>query len=338
MLAGVGVLLTSAWLCSGESIWAGQGSESLSASADEGADRAAVLRFLRSKLQEAQDHYDRRQYQASYRMADAILTLEPELPFRREVQRIRRAAEARQLATTVVIASFESGPNVDFPASKIAGKILLENISDKPLSVGLGKESTLGLCEYVLYEFYGDGSQWTTQGTHVLRAPGDFRLRAGDTQSLPISFEIPRGRGVPIIQYISVTGILRPKSLKEGSRVINRNVPWQETESLVLAEDLRDLKADPWSALGEAYESRDARRIAASGFYWIWELKNWGDAGEKKRQEAIDFLLSKLHPTGEDGLDRLTMRLLEQLTGLELKPTKETWFRWAARRAKESGR
>lgn len=295
-------------------------------------ERAVIERFLRSKLDEARELYRRRQYQGAYRIADAILTLDPEVSFRQEVRRLRRAAEARHLAKTVVLVTFEPKGGADFPVEKLDGTIVVENLGQEPLTIGLGAESTLGLLEYTVFEFYGDGSEWTTQGTVVVHAEEDFRLASGDSRRLRFSTEIPRGRGTPVMQYFSVTGMLRPRSLESGDEFIARNVPWDATEVLLLAEDLEPLRDDPWKTLVAAYEAYDSRRVAASGFYWIWELKEMGEPGHERREETIDFLLSQLDPELDQGLDRLTMRLLEQVTGKSLKPTKETWFRWARRR------
>lgn len=295
-------------------------------------ERAVIERFLRSKLDEARELYRRRQYQGAYRIADAILTLEPEVSFRQEVRRLRRAAEARHLAKTVVLVTFEPKGGAGFPVERLDGTIVVENLGQDPLTVGLGAESTLGLLEYTLFEFYGDGSEWTTQGTVVVHGEEDFQLASGDARRLHFSTEIPRGRGTPVMQYFSVAGMLRPRSLESGDEFIARNVPWDSTEVLLLAEDLESLRADPWKTLVEAYEAYDSRRVAASGFYWIWELKQMGEPGSERRDETIDFLLAQLDPEVDQGLDRLTMRLLEQVTGKNLKPTKETWFRWARRR------
>ena len=54
-----------------------------------------VQQFLIEKFREARDLFERQQYYPAFRLADAILVIDPDVPFRAELRRLRRRAEAR---------------------------------------------------------------------------------------------------------------------------------------------------------------------------------------------------------------------------------------------------
>jgi len=307
-------------------------SESLTA-----VEKRAVLKFLASKQGEAKKHFEAGRYQLAYRFSDSIITLAPEVPFRREVRSLRRAAEARHLGETVLGVGFQPDDRAEFPLEKVTGRFELENISDEVIRVEAAEGAPLGLCEFRVFEVYGDGSHWTTRGSRVIRSAGDFLLERHATHYQPLEVDLQRGAREPILQLIEIRGSFRPKELIVGDQSIARSIPWHAVEIVVLPDDYLALEEDPRAALIAALGSIDSGRVAAAGFLWVRELEAQGDVGHTAREETIDLLIDQLDAETESPLDRLVIQLLEQVVGVEQRPTRATWLRWYGRHLRERG-
>ncbi|MEM7263642.1 MAG: hypothetical protein AAF488_16765 [Planctomycetota bacterium] len=296
------------------------------------AERLASQKFLIVKAREAKAHFDGGRYQLAYRIADAILTLAPDVSFRQEMRELRRDAEARHLGETVVSVRFEIGDGAPFPIDKLEGVVAVENINEDPLIIAAEEEEPLGLCEFQVFEVYEDASSWTSRGSKVLRATGPYRLDRGEQRADPISLDLRRSDRPPVLQWIRVGGSFRPTELRSGDEVIQRSIPWQSRDVIVVAEDLNDLRDDPQAGFDTAIEAGDSRRIVAAGYLWARELAEQGEIGSAAKEATIDRLIAQISTDQESPLDRLYMRLLEEFTGEELRPTKEAWRRWHRRR------
>ncbi len=298
------------------------------------AERRTVMKFMLAKYGEAKQHFDSGRYQLAYRVADSILTLTPDAPFRQDVRSLRRAAEARHLGETVIAVGLKPDAPTSFPVEKVSGQFELENLSDEISRIEATEGLPMGMCQFRVFEVYEDGSHWASRGSRVIRSPGSFSLNKGESRSQFFQIDLQRGVREPILQLIEIRGSFRPTELASGDETIARSIPWNPVDIVALPEDYRSIEVDPRSELAKALEALDSGRVAAAGFLWARELVQQGDLGRNAREETIALLMSQISAEAERPLDRLVMRLLEEVSGVEQRPTRDIWLRWYRGRKK----
>ncbi|MCA8959020.1 MAG: hypothetical protein KDC38_00845 [Planctomycetes bacterium] len=300
------------------------------------AERRVIQKFLAIQLETARSHFRAGRFELASRLADAILTIAPDVSFRGEARRLRRQAEARLIRETALGLEFLPESSETFPIEVLTGRLVVENLSDERIRVAADNDGPLGLSRFKLFEVYPDGSQWSTRGSEIVHCrDGSFRLDPHEVHRELIALDLRRGPRLPVLQLIEVTGDFRPTEATIGREVLRSAVPWERTEISVVAPELRDVEADPGTSLTQALKEFDTPRMAAAGFLWARELTERGALAVVEREETIDRLVACLDPERDRGSDRLVIRLLEAISGVEQRPTRETWIRWHADHRRE---
>ncbi len=287
-----------------------------------------VESFLRLKFQEAKLQYERRNYQLAMRIADAILALAPEVPFREELRKLRRSAEGRHLSGSLLSVTFHPvGEAEAFPERVLRGFLRIENISPEAVSIGrAGAEAMIGQAEVGVQELYADGSEWSSVLTPVVRIADGIRIETGASHDLELAADLPRGPRDPVVQIVTVRGSLLPTVLSTGDEKVVRPVPWLETTCLVLPEDLAEVETRAFEQLQVAILLDDARRLLAAGAAWVIRLREDPEIDLAQRGRTIDLLAGAL-ATATPACEPAIRRLLAATTRQAAK-TREEWASW----------
>ena len=300
----------------------------------------AVQQFLSEKFQEAKDLFKRKQYYPAFRLADAILVIDPDVPFRAELRRLRRRAKARYLGSSVLTATFEFDATASFPCQSLAGTLVLENVSRKPVQVGEKRRAgILGRAVFHVTDVYPDGSEVSSSGTRVLRLEKGLELGPGESRRIPLEIDFPRPAGMPVLQLVEVTGSVRPPKLLLEGREVALQVPWQNTRKVLLHEELADVEANPYEHLQLALLSRDLARLVVSARLYRLRLEEDDPrVAALRRERTIDLLLTSLQKEDDASLHGQVIRELGHLTGKRRKPTVESWLKFARERERKRAR
>lgn len=308
---------------------------------DAEASKPEVASYLWSKFQDARAHYQSGRYQAAHRIADSIMVLEPRVPFRDDVLRLRRKAEARHLGLSIVEIRFEPTPLEEgeiapFPLTEVKGRIVIENVTEARLHVGRGRaEQAIGQARCRITEYYADGTAWSREETQNIKVPRDFVLPPGDSREFDVVFNAPRGVASPVLQRISVKGVLRPRDLRLGGREsISRTIPWQEYVHISLPEALRVVRQEPFKQIRMGLLGRDGSRLVAATHVFL-EYRKQDEPWREGIDDVVDEFLAALEPK-QRALHPLIFRLLEVVTGAHCEPTVQSWKLWAIRKKAKS--
>ncbi len=284
--------------------------------------------FIGSKYQLAQRHFELKQYQMAYRLCDSILLLCPDLSYRDRVKRLRRVARAKELSTSVLSVAFEPNPIGEFPYSRIRGNVAAESLSDEQISIRVEDSGVFGILEHQLIEIYEDGSHRSTQGRTVIRNAQDLELDPGERAEVEVEVELVRGTRAPVLQYFRINGEVRTQQILEGEQALDRPVPFEPYEAIVLDPKLEGVKEDLLGSLDSGLENAQLDRAAAAGFYLIYDINLREQDRRVRRDQLIEVLINCLKEDRPLAVHSLTMRLLESSTGEKLGLIVARWLEW----------
>ena len=74
-------------------------------------------------LRGARLDYAEKRFKNAWQICESILVLAPQVPFRDEVRKLRRAAQGRYIARSVVVVSFEPATDLAFPIAEFSGNV-----------------------------------------------------------------------------------------------------------------------------------------------------------------------------------------------------------------------
>ncbi len=301
-------------------------------------DGTAVLRFFESRYREARTAFAEGNFRAAWQISEAILILAPDVPFHDDLRRLRRDAQGRFLARSVIIVAFEPADDLSFPLTELRGHVTIENHSMDPITIGSDeKEPVLGLAHFRLNTLgvnsLGESVQ---EGTRVVRMPKEFRIGIGEVHRFPISIPIPPGGEEVLIQRWMLRGALRPIAVRLGKEEFTRGVPWVENHGVLLPDDLADVAGAPLAHVRRALLTGDRRRFAAASTLWWAEVEE--DGKERTlgvRERMVEELLAALGRFDGE-LDRHVIRFLETLTGELRERTVRSWQIWGLTRVEHA--
>lgn len=301
---------------------------------------AEIRRFLESRRREAKKAYEEGNFRGAWQIAEAILVLAPDVPYREELRRLRRDAQGRYLAQSVVIVTFVPSGEPAFPIAELRGDVVIENHSSEAITVGSReKEPVLGLAQFRVRSIGDDAFGGSAEaGTRVVRMPDEFRVEPGAVHRLPVAIPVPLPPEGTILQQWEVTGVLRPITVRVGKEFLTRGVPWIAAGGAALEADLADIAAEPRGQLRRALLTGDRRRFIAASALWWAEAEAEGGARIPEKHDALvgEILANLGRFDGE--LDHPAIRLLEEITGEVRERTTESWQIWGLTRARESPR
>ena len=154
--------------------------------------------YLRWKLDIAKEQFNHGQYYSAFRLADAILVLEPQISFRREAMELRRRAQAYYLGSKVIVVTFvpDSSLGDEFPLTELRGILQIENVSGEAVTVGrIGEEGILGQVVFAVTDLFGDGGEAAATGRRTLRYDAGKILQPGESVDYPGGVGGPSGVG-----------------------------------------------------------------------------------------------------------------------------------------------
>lgn len=318
-------LLLLAWVCSDRLAAADEATRSRSSAETR-------EQFLESRFERVKELVRLGDYTTAFKLADALLVVAPNVPFRDELQRLRRLAEGRHLGANLLAARFEFSTEVaPFPRAALVGDLVIENLTGQVLELGgAGKTALLGQARFRLTESYSDGSEWTTEGTRNVSVASAFELQPGEVRRVPVRFEIPLGGAGPVLQRFVVRGSFSATQVVKGESSLPRSIPWQELEETVFREDLDVVRGDPYKHLQLGLLGNDFARSVAAVDVLRWQLTE-GLLDEEMQDRVVDLLTGCL----DDDASRLNLflfRLLEKFTGVRCEPRVGSWKLWAGLR------
>jgi len=300
-----------------------------------------VRRFLESRHEEAKQAYEAGNFRLAWQIAEAILILSPDVPFHEDLRRLRRDAQGRYLAQSVVLVTFVPAAEPTFPIAELRGDVVIENHSAEAITIGSQeKEPVLGLARFRVSSLPEDSIGETAQeGTRVVRMPGEFRIEPGAAHRIPIAIEVPPApEGAILLQRWTVDGVLRPITVRVGKELLTRGVPWMAAGGALVEPELADIPPAPLEHLRRALLTGDRRRLLAASALWWAE---WAEEGEAippaEREQLVDELLACLGRFDGE-LDLPAIRLLEELTGEVRERTTYSWQIWGLTRGRPAPR
>ncbi|MCI0343799.1 MAG: hypothetical protein L0216_22060 [Planctomycetales bacterium] len=310
-----------------------------SAGAQEGrapseAARRAEFAYLARKWEEAKVQFARGNDEKVVAMANALLVLEPELPWKDEVVSLRLRAKDRMVARDVV----EAAILCDSPRATVGDVIRLRvriaARTEDPLSWVLAPE--------------GESPGARASLTVTIREWGAGRVESLATARLPIeglpeSATLKKGEAiegtvaVPTVAYapLRVTartyefeGVVRPASLAAGTRAVFRPIVLDPVRVEVLPRGWERLAGDPVAALREAVrEERPVRLLLAAAL-----------VPDGVRGEAAEALFDALgSPFEREATAPAVMAALRRLTGEALPDDRAAWLALWSRRRQAGG-
>jgi len=297
-----------------------------------------VGRFLESRYQEAKQAYAAGNFRLAWQIAEAILVLAPDVPFREQLRRLRRDAQGRFLAQSVVVVTFVPSGEPSFPVAELRGDVVIENHSSEAITIGSHeREPVLGLVRFRVISLPEDSVGETAQeGTRVVRMPEEFRIQPGAVHRLPVTIAVPPApEGALLFQRWTVDGVLRPITVRVGKELLTRGVPWIAAGGALLPPELAGLEDEPLDQLRQALLIGDRRRFIVASALW-WAEAEQGEGGARaapEREQLIDELLGSLGRFDGE-LDLPAIRLLEELTGEVRERTTQSWQIWGLTRAR----
>ena len=298
----------------------------------------AVLEFLQIRFEGARLDYAEKRFKNAWQICESILVLAPQVPFRDEVRQLRRAAQGRYIARSVVVVSFEPATDLAFPIAEFSGNVLIENHSAEKLVLGRSeKDPVLGLLHYKERTLSGISlGESALEGTVVVRMPEEIEVQPGETYRIPVTVALPDSNQDPLLQRWEVSGKLRPITVRVGRDQLTRGVPWIPSVGAICAEPYAEAIGKPLQNLRQAILVGDRERFIIAATLWLAEIEE--DGPEKTgpiRAQVLEELLAALDR--RDGvLDLPVIRVLEALTGEVRERTARSWKIWALTRPQTS--
>jgi len=314
---------------------------------DSGVDRGGreaqlpnrdVVEFMAQRFELAKLAYEEGNFKKAWQLCEAILYLAPELPFRKQLRSLRREAQGRFIAQSVVIVSFQPDDDLALPCLELRGDVTIENYSNEPIVIGRFEEDPVfGMLKFELRTLSGYSFGESVQVlSRVVRMPEEILVESGGVYQLPFSLPLEElaSEGT-LLQQWSLTGSLRPISVKLGRDVLTRGVPWIPSQGVLVPEDLAEVPSDPLQHLRQALLTGDGRRFLVASALWWSEIEEDGvEQTAELRAVVTEELLSSLG-ANSGLLDLASIRLLEKLTGVFRERTAESWIIWSLTRPKK---
>lgn len=317
-------------------------------------DDAVIIRFLSGRFREAVQAYRSGQFEKAWKMSEAILVLAPvEFGLYDQVNTLRRRAHGRYLSQSTVAVRFsiENEPTGEeesstregdddppvFPKAYLTGLVVLENLSDEVIQFGTNDrtEDVLGQVVWSVKDVYLDGTERTTSDTRVIRLDGGFRVEPGESRGIPVQLPIPVARSRPVLQQWVVTGSTRPLRISTPNGEITRGLPWIEERGRFIAPEIELGTQSPREALKVAAVGGDLGNMVLARHRWL-ERRREVQAKPDLTDPLIDEMVSLLG-THEGKLDRLIVRILEEVTGLVMERSARVWKIWGLTREVRRG-
>jgi len=297
-----------------------------------------VIEFLAQRFKLAQLAYEEGNFKKAWQLCEAILCLAPELPFREQLRSLRREAQGRFIARSVVIVSFQPDDDLALPCLELRGDVTIENYSNEPIIIGRFEEDPVfGMLKFELRTLSGYSLGESVQVlSRVVRMPEEIRVESGGVYQLPFSLPLEEFASEGnLLQQWSLTGSLRPITVKIGGDELTRGVPWIPSQGILVPEDLSEVTSDPLQHLRQALLTGDGRRfLVASALWWSEVEEDSVEQTAEIRAVVTEELLSSLG-ANSGLLDLASIRLLEKMTGLFRERTAESWIIWSLTRPKK---
>lgn len=307
---------------------------------DTAAPPAEVIHYLERRFEEARYAYETGSFRRAWRLCEAILVLAPDVPFRADLRRLRREAQGRYLAKSVVVVAFHPADDLTFPATELRGDVVIENHSPETISVGRAEnDPVLGMVHFRVrtLDAPGDGES-AEEGTRLVRMPEEIGIDPGQEHRISVTIPLdPVGAGGETwMQRWMVGGALRPITVRAGKAELTRGIPWVPAQGILVPEDLADVPNATLQHLRRAMLTGDRRRFTVASHLWWLEIEEEDPGGSAAiRTKLIEELLVGLdRPDG--WLDGPIIRMLERLTGVVRERTAQSWKIWGLTRRRAS--
>ncbi|MBI4574954.1 MAG: hypothetical protein HY722_01690 [Planctomycetes bacterium] len=257
-------------------------------------------------------------------VADAILTLDPEVANRDAVVELRLAARTAIISREAVSLRLEAPPVATWGRPVPLG-LALTNVGDSPieLRVAGGSDGGLGVLEVFEERYDSAGSRTRERRTRVIRVDGVVRLEpgrghtldlteaaTGDAPAAPVTVDA----GAAVHGRLSLSVRLRPFALVAGEERLPGYIEAEPIVVQVVEAGCEDVTADPLAQLA----GDDPRRVFHAAMC----------IGGGERRSALDELVRRLDAGGPPAVERAVMAALGHLTGEAHGLDREAWRRW----------
>jgi hypothetical protein len=301
------------------------------------AEKAAVEKFLKIKLDEARQAVESRNFDYALQVIDAILLLAPQTPLKRKLQELRLSANEKKLQQEVVRVYLHCAKRIHSTGDKIEIRLRIKNISNGELKFPLGSEEArnFGTLTKTTHDYKLSGSTHMRQTQLTIKQNSSITLKKD--QVWEKTFEIDTSRLTdkePAMHRYVLRARLRPLEIISGKEVFSRYLSTGELELYIMPSKYLEMAKNAMKHIKlsvSCIEQKAARGDLAFDarivlFYSTFFLS------EREKKQALPLLFGALEKSSGDTA-RVIMGSLSFLTGEEHGTSKNDWLDWWKKQA-----
>ncbi|TET33492.1 MAG: hypothetical protein E3J72_16685 [Planctomycetota bacterium] len=300
----------------------------------EGRTREVVEKYYREKFETAKEYLDSGQPHMARAMVDAILLLEPHLPFKREIKMFRVRCEGQIVRADLLACSLEVDSLTVPQGNTISLNLIVRNVSNESITVHPPTTTpNFGVFRRHVTELLYDGKMNMYTKSHPkIGLPKAFTLKKGQQWNTPILVDtdvFAHGPGVHVI--LELSGTLRPSAIEAGGKSLSRYLPVPPVQIRIVPKEYTGISKKPAEALDRASIEAIAIATSPAGDHPkdVYErlFHSALFAADTDPDRTISVLIRTLNRVDRIGA-RVVLAALRRITGREFAGDIQDWVDW----------
>ena len=293
-----------------------------------------IEKYFREKFAAAKEALEGGNPRLARAMTDAMLVLEPNLPFKREIQAFRVRCEEQVVRAEILACRLEPQSLVAAQGETIKIDLVVTNVSNGAVTVHpAAATGTFGVLRRDVTELSYDG-RMNMYGKPLpkLALAESFTLEQGKRWVKPILVDtnvFAQGKGVHVV--LELSGTLRPGAVETGGQSLSRYMVVPPVSIRIVPKDYVALAEKPDEELERA--SNEAIAIARDpkgehpkdAYERLFHCALF--ASDVNPDRAISVLIRTLNRVDKAG-ERVAIAALRRITGRDFTGEAQEWIDW----------
>lgn len=285
------------------------------------SDQQAKLRYFRQRLQDVRQLLDAGNPQAAEKLIQAILVLEPKLPFHAEIIALSKQCKEAMIQQQVISGVMESPIQFYEPGQNLQLRLGFYNRQNTPIALIAGNQNGI-VIDIVEQEFSYNGEYRERSFNHTYDLNGTIILPAG-IQWLPM-ITVPVSQSLPnSYHHWSIAARVPRIRVEVQQNSLYPSVLFPKIELHSLPSRWHFVIRNPSQAAIQALSKQDGASLFFSSFFW----------NEQHKKQVIPQLIAQW-PGRTSQMQRIIPTILKLTTGQNFESETE-WRNWWASKYRE---